>query len=538
MAFVYNQERILTCIFRWDESMGIYSSNLAGLSVFDYFDDACTVDDAIYFMWTGYAQFLEIVFNVGTAFAAASHTIVWEYYGYDAGDGGWGWHALPNVVDNTNGFTVLGINSVTWDKPPRFYDATTVNGIFAFWIRCRLSAVNTPTEGGANQTNTVKVKDDAIEFTGYTEGAPCTLEDIYNADVAGGWGRVTKQGNQYRIDCRLWVGDGSIITWLSSKNEQVEFTRNLFKTFCLQNNANFKMGDLDVNGIPYKGSNFLMTNYQSSSTFFTESSSKFKFYDSEIRCRGDKGQNDPVNLRGVYPDFVIKRSKVDFEKTQRFIIYGDAIVDGLELYNNTFITNQSPTEEWVGIKFIGPTLNAFHPHFGTPVILRNATIGDDIVRVLQNYHAQCQLINPILDWTKLTLQAVHADGWWKVIFGLDVHVSDYENGNDIPGATVILYDKDGTEIFSTTTDANGNIVTQEIVYRYIYGPASSMVTYSPHKLIVKKAGYQVEQDIFDMNEKKVLQVSLQKAIAVFFDMGRPVVNLKKSDPKNKKVMVL
>ena len=33
--------------------------------------------------------------------------------------------------------------------------------------------------------------------------------DLYQASLAGGWGRATNQGKQYRFTCNIVVGDGS-----------------------------------------------------------------------------------------------------------------------------------------------------------------------------------------------------------------------------------------------------------------------------------------------------------------------------------------
>ena len=52
---------------------------------------------------------------------------------------------------------------------------------------------------------TYNAVNDIITVVGYTLGVPCTLEDIFLADAAGGWGKVDKLGNNtYRIKCRFW----------------------------------------------------------------------------------------------------------------------------------------------------------------------------------------------------------------------------------------------------------------------------------------------------------------------------------------------
>lgn len=57
---------------------------------------------------------------------------------------------------------------------------------------------------------------DVVLVTGGTVGTPITFDDIYNADVAGGWGQVSKQGDrQYLCMANLFIGDsGSTETWV------------------------------------------------------------------------------------------------------------------------------------------------------------------------------------------------------------------------------------------------------------------------------------------------------------------------------------
>jgi len=81
----------------------------------------------------------------------------------------------------------------------------------------------------------------------------------------------------------------------------------------------------------------------------------------------------------------------------------------------------------------------------------------------------------------------------------DVNVVD-ENGDAISGVTVELKDKDGTSIFSTTTDANGDITQQEALIK-TYKPNITLGTShfqdpdyitdnNPFTLTISKSGYE------------------------------------------------
>jgi len=87
-----------------------------------------------------------------------------------------------------------------------------------------------------------------ITVTGYTEGAPCTFLDVWNADQAGGWGVVTKQGaTQYLFDAFLQIGDGTIETWVIDERKEVELaaiTTHWDTLILVKNNATLRLGEV------------------------------------------------------------------------------------------------------------------------------------------------------------------------------------------------------------------------------------------------------------------------------------------------------
>lgn len=240
-----------------------------------------------------------IYIDVTTAIVSVAHTIVWEYRKTDGT-----WAAFAGVTDNTVGFTVVGTNSVTWTMPTDWgTNATAVNGITGrMWLRARLSAATTLTEGGRT-TNALQIYDYAITVDGsadyangtatsgttttitdsgkawttnelvgrgvwihtgtnsgiyrkiisntattitildqyptaitstsqYTVGL--TFDDIYQADVSGGWGVVTKAGSHsYSFACNLRFG----LATFTDFDTTVEFVQD-FYFFCGEAHSN------------------------------------------------------------------------------------------------------------------------------------------------------------------------------------------------------------------------------------------------------------------------------------------------------------
>ena len=155
---VLEQEVIIALSYNNWKSIAIVTSKTGGTvftditdkTAFDYFENAFAVNDAIYFGagdWGG-TLIQNLRFDVGTAIAATSYSGVWEYY-----KTGVGWTTLT-VTDNTSGFSITGQNTVTWtqDDIEGWVEHSSTGLGRAHWLRYRITAVDTPTEGGANAT--------------------------------------------------------------------------------------------------------------------------------------------------------------------------------------------------------------------------------------------------------------------------------------------------------------------------------------------------------------------------------------------------
>jgi hypothetical protein len=123
-------------------------------------------------------------------------------------------------------------------------------------------------------------------------------------------------------------------------------------------------------------------------------------------------------------------------------------------------------------------------------------------------------------------------------YTFDLKVTDKDN-NNISGATVTLKNKYGDSIFIVSTAADGTIATQTVTRGY-YNKAngSDLIDESPHTLTITKAGYQTYVKKFTLTAKITWEIKIAKAQQVLLNSGRPVLNLKPSDPENKSVVVL
>jgi hypothetical protein len=211
-TITYNGLQNLLAIYSASSGGTVYSANLANSTAFNFFPNNAVVNDALYFgMTSPQVYFGDLQITVGTALAAASITLVWEYYNGSA------W-VSAGVTDNTNSFRTVGTNTVVFPRPPDagWYTNTPVAGNTGLYLRARITAVSGITNGGANATNKVQCRDLAITISnpGATTTGFCAA--LYSASQAGGWGVVQQNSSRaYAFDCHIKVGlytDSAITT--------------------------------------------------------------------------------------------------------------------------------------------------------------------------------------------------------------------------------------------------------------------------------------------------------------------------------------
>jgi hypothetical protein len=169
-------------IFRATSGGTVFTSIAYNSTAFDYFDDTSVVDDALYFCVAVNSNMVAgIKFNVGTPIAATSYTLAWEYYGWTTISSVGSWLPIEDLSDDTASFSITGSHIVKFPQQwqPKSF---TVNGAGGdrHWVRCRLSAVSGLTEGGANQTDTLKYGNGILTFSGSVLADHFSFTDVYN----------------------------------------------------------------------------------------------------------------------------------------------------------------------------------------------------------------------------------------------------------------------------------------------------------------------------------------------------------------------
>jgi len=95
-----------------------------------------------------------------------------------------------------------------------------------------------------------------------------------------------------------------------------------------------------------------------------------------------------------------------------------------------------------------------------------------------------------------------------------------ENNNGIENATVVMTDKNGDEVFSTTTDSNGAITEQFLIRATMtHTPGSgsgtgddytTTVDFNPFTVTVSKSGYKLHEGVHSISDKVDWQIVLKQ----------------------------
>lgn len=324
-----------------------------------------------------------------------------------------------------------------------------------------------------------------------------SFEDIYQADQNGGWGVVSKQGDdQYYIEANITLGDGTNETQLIDEDCAIQ----------LGTNANQRWMETKVNSIFKLTTSYFewyapaIVKYWYSETYI---------YNSVVYRRGNADDEirfmRPIEILNSYIDskgWYIYSGKVTIKESvfslasSAFWLYSGAEHD----INDLTLKNGY----WGFILGTGKEVKA-----------KNLTIKDCTIDIrLAADNATLILVNSSFDKTKLQFQYDNDILYDK--FEFDIKVMD-KDGNVISGANVELYDKNDNLIFEEATDENGEISTHEITYRKFEGINETETIYTPHTLKITKDGYATYKAKITINHKIEDDIFVLDALSYTYD---------------------
>ena len=351
-----------------------------------------------------------------------------------------------------------------------------------------------------------------ITVTGYTGVTPCTFLDFFNADVAGGWGVVTRLCNDFFcFSCHLTIGDDLTTTWFKDTLKTAIFTAASCK-FYVKTLATFQLGEKDANGDVYDGC-FLKINDPIFSAFSTGGSAgDVKFYDSIIYFpafwrlyRGSAQLVELIDCR------IIKWKGGRIQGT-------NSIIKGLQFHDTTeySLTTKTPVGTLENIKSYRNTYGFYYsPAYSQDTTIKGLVCRNNTYSIFVNVDASANyslyLINPDVDvWNFHYLPAGNYYGTVRRQYEFNAKVQN-EDEIAINGAIVKIWDKDDNLVTDVTTGADGKIVTQTLnygFYKQSTGDTPTMQT--PHIIEISKAGVETYTKKFTINKKTDWTIALHR----------------------------
>lgn len=345
-----------------------------------------------------------------------------------------------------------------------------------------------------------------ITITGYTEGTPCTFLDIYNADVAGSWGKVTRQcTNQYCIQAKLIIGDGSTATWFADEAQQIIIPTGIITgsgwvVWCSKKaNANFRLGKCTnaTKKLTEAGCHIWITR---------DAAGALTIFDGE-----NSAGNIEIYSSHVY--FGQAAQQCRFYRCQNGKFWGNnldhklqiASATGLDIYNNNYFNVHSVLSGVNGsfnlLRFYKTTyITNLDQHLTSDITIKNV-IARENTYVARGYSTSWNLYMINFDVDNWAFTYSGYTGKFYRQYEFDIKVQD-KDGNAVNGVAVKIWDKDGALVVDTTTNASGVIPTQTISRGY-YNQANgnTLQEYSPHTIQISKAGYETYKKKWTLDDK-------------------------------------
>ncbi len=355
------------------------------------------------------------------------------------------------------------------------------------------------------------------------------------------WGVVWKlASNQYYIgpSTRLYIGDGGTETHFKTSNEAVRIDTQTLNTYNIQvrNNARFYSGTIVNESLKTSrdGSYLELLGGTSGSAIamiYLDAGSYAYVVSSKLK--GANAANNPCFMGSGSVTLwhcIIENCRTALWNANRNIY--DVVCSNLQ----KFAEGGAGTYNDISVMI---ATYAFTCSYSssitiTGLVARSLTYG---IQFWQ-FSGSAYLINCDFDAWAISYEGGTNNGRAYRQYTVDLKVTD-KNDIAIEGATAILTDKDGTQVFSLTTDTNGDIITQTVTRGYYHQSTGNTLQESaPHTLTILKAGYQTYVKKFTITEKTKWAIKLAPVQPIMLDCGRPLVNLKPADPENKLVLSL
>lgn len=385
-----------------------------------------------------------------------------------------------------------------------------------------------------------------ISISGGDSTTPLSMEYLYQQDVTNAWGVITRTGDAivgYTYEVKALIYATASVYWREEK---------YFNTWILRSGLYLVGSTSDVQ-LGIESSYNARTNgvriiAPAHTGYFSAASIAFggtsKFYGCEFICKN-------TQYEGFTADNLYAGSGSDASQTGRLYIQFNALYTLKDCnffgsgFSNSFVGGSafliercnlrlgSRTFSMSGTATTGTVLDTYIYNIDSSCIniegniswtfrggkLQSPTSGRD---VLAAYEAKLTLIDTEFTESKLYFYSGQrtAGNYAKFTLQNSVNLKLLnEQNSPIVGATINLYDKNGTVVFTKTTDSSG-LITESIVTRATYDPANNTNHFvtagektdlSPFTLKIQKSGYNTYIEKFTMSDKVNWTIAMKRS---------------------------
>lgn len=353
-----------------------------------------------------------------------------------------------------------------------------------------------------------------ITVTGGTPGAPITYTDIYNADVAGGWGVFVNSGSCNRCYCSsamIQYGVSGSTTYFQDYNTTVSFSDNLNPGFFayIQNveptNTTVIWGQQPNNGIINNGMVFNSELSESFYNFISDTGNNLEICNTYINCNGFA--TILGGTRTCYSTF----NNLGFTQRNNNLDHCVFTVGFTPIYqsgaslslNNSMISAQSG--------LLGSGLHLGGPNPGTLTHRACTVLNTGTYNIYNlNMVSDVNLIDwvfPQNDWV-----VNMADNQPGIITRQHSFNAIVMNGSGaaLNGCLVEIWDINDNLVTSVSTTASGTITEQILNYGYWdHAHLGTPTMSTPHTIRITRDGYIDYEQVITMDHPVNLEVALQ-----------------------------
>jgi hypothetical protein len=346
----------------------------------------------------------------------------------------------------------------------------------------------------------------AVTAVGGTSSVPLGFIDLYNADLAGGWGKIHLQGqSQFLIECKLVIGDGTTPTYFASTFQQLSFGSSI----------------LTAHGqsLIFVASNAMVTFGRSLDEAVHQTDQGVCFSLAQSAYYGDAIVNNggAVNVYGCFfinsgsQNMRLNGNSGTFRVWNSIIssgvgLAGTVIPFGCTILGVSIAYQAPPANVTVSNINISKAYYAFAPYFDGTYTLINWDVVVPLGALVWFSAARTYTINMVNCLSTA----------WTFNYGTATATVNRQYELDLdttPGATVVLTDNAGLEVFRCVADETTGAIPTQIVTRGYYNQThgDALQDKGPHILTMSKSGMQTHTESLMLTQKTQLQISLLSA---------------------------